>query len=149
VVTIILFHKLCYDLIIKTVMSDKNSKDLLHRYVKELMLELKISRRGRKSLSVIKGVLGDLWGGKSKNSSSRANTAMISRDEESDVATELNKWFKQVQSVGKKKISSDKTQEIKKFATETYKKLLDKGEDESIASLKTIRAVDKKYAADV
>lgn len=113
------------------------------------MLELKISRRGRKSLDVIKGALGGLWGGKSKNSSSRRTTTIISQDEESDVATELNKWFKQIQSVGKKKISSDKTQEIKKFAAETYKKLLDKGEDENIASLKTIRAVDKKYAADV
>jgi len=129
-------------------MIDKHSTGLLQRYIEELVLELKISRRGRRDLDIIKGALGGILGGKTSYTYTN-RLSSTSHDEEVDVRTELNKWFKQIQSIGKKKISPNKAQEIKKFAAETYKKLLDDGENERVASAKTIRAVDKKYAADV
>jgi len=127
-------------------MSSYHSKDLLRQYVKALMLELRISRRGRKTLDLMKGAWGDLWRGDSKDSSS-AKTYL--NDEEPDIKTELNRWFRQIQRISRKKISPSKVQEIKNFVEDTYRNLLDKGEDERSAVVKTIRAVDKKYASDV
>jgi len=127
-------------------MSNSHSKDLLQQYVKALVLELRLSRRGRKALDRIKGAWGDLWRGDPKDSSS---IKTYLSDEEPDIKTELNRWFRQIQRISRKKISPNKAQEIKKFAEDTYQNLLDKGEDESVASAKTIRAVDKKYASDV
>lgn len=126
------------------------STDLLRQYVKVLISELRLSPYGRKKLGAIKGALGDLWRRKTKdNISSPTTTKAYVGDEVSNIRDELNKWFKQIQSISRKKISSNKVQEIKKFAAETYQKFLDIGENENVAMMKTIRAVDKKYASDV
>ena len=127
-------------------MADKETR-LLHEYLHEVLVELKISKFGRRSLDTIKGSLSDklmrAFGGGSVSS-----TGERSSSEQSSLETELTKWFEQMQKIGKKKISSSKVREIKNYAEQTYKKFL-QNDDEDVAIVKTIRALDKKYASDV
>jgi hypothetical protein len=112
------------------------NEDLLAVYISEAINELRLKRPGRSVGTKVVDKLSSYFSGK----------PIFGISSNAELDSSLESWLSELEIGYNTRLSSSKKRELRSAAQDVYDKLIDNGEDPSIAVKKAIRIMNARYA---